>query len=269
MTSPEMDFDFAIWEKPHCVGPCWSPLRLTSVCTAWLQECHLWHRINGNNKAFMGENLIHNQKENPPKTQQKIYYDTGQTPVLYHYNRKTTTTKILEFNNPFTLLYVEELSHNQANVLKKKKVHFSHQSLTHRQNLRLRILNNTFTSSAKCFWNNPHAFLKNRCGYFFHPVKKTFSPHHVSNNNIQEAQKGVLQFGKLLICPFGHRERKKAWLWGEAMRRAAMRTTQDATSKVPIKRLPPSNRLMKPGSEIKSWRPDWIAASLHVHWIKF
>lgn len=77
----------------------------------------------------MGENLIHNQKENPPKTQQKIYYDTGQTPVLYHYNRKTTTTKILEFNNPFTLLYVEELSHNQANVLKKFIFHTSH-SLT-------------------------------------------------------------------------------------------------------------------------------------------
>lgn len=44
----------------------------------------------------MGANLIRNQKENWPKTQQKIYYDTGQTPVLYPYNRKTPSSFFCE-----------------------------------------------------------------------------------------------------------------------------------------------------------------------------
>lgn len=125
--------------------------------------------------------------------------------------------KILEFNNPFTLMYVEELSHNQGNVLKSSFFTPVTFQLTHRQNLRLRILNNTFTSSAKMFLKQPSCiFEKIAAGFFSSSERKTFSPRHVSNNNIQEAQKGVLQFGKLLICPFGHRERKKARLWGEA-----------------------------------------------------
>lgn len=118
----------------------------------------------------MGANLIRNQKENWPKTQQKIYYDTGQTPVLYPYNTKTPSfffVKILEFNNPFTLLYVEELSHNH-NVLKSSFFTPVTFQLTHRQNLRLRILNNTFTSSAKMFLKQPSCiFEKIAAGFFF------------------------------------------------------------------------------------------------------
>lgn len=132
----------------------------------------------------------------------------------------------------------------------------------HRRNPCLRILNNTSTSSVSVFETTLMHSWKIAAG-FCHP-EKTFSLRHVSNDNIQEAQKGALQFGKLLICPCRRWERK-----GSVMGRAPKRNMQDATSKIPIKQLPPSNRLMKPGSEIKSSRPDWIAASLHVHWIKF
>lgn len=60
-------------------------------------------------------------------------------------------------------------------------------------------------------------------------------------------------FCNLAHCSFVRSDIGRGKRLGYGARRAAMRTTQDATSKVPIKRLPPSDRLMKPGSEIKSW----------------
>lgn len=120
----------------------------------------------------MGENLIHNQKENPPKTQQKIYYDTGQTPVLYHYNRKTTTTKILEFNNPFTLLYVEELSHNQANVLKKFIFHTSHFSAHTQTKPALEDPQQHLYKFGKMFLKQPSYIFEKSLQVFFSSSKK-------------------------------------------------------------------------------------------------
>lgn len=98
------------------------------------------------------------------------------------------------------------------------------------------------------FWNNLTHSWKTAQFFFFHP-EKTFAPLHDSNNNVLEAQRGALQFDTVLICLLGHWEKK-----GLVVEQAAIWTMQDATSKTPIKQHSYCNRLVKPGSKIKS---DW------------